>query len=541
MPDASVVCSNLSFSWPDGTSVLEGLSFVFETGRTGLVASNGAGKTTLLQLIAKHYRPGAGSVSVHGVLGYLPQHLSYTADLTVAQVLGVAPVLAALSALGDGDADEEIFATIGADWDIADRVTVELNRLGLGHIELDRRLDSVSGGEAVSLGLAAQLLKRPDVLVLDEPTNNLDLGSRRRLYTVLDDFPGCVVVASHDRMLLERMDRIAELNINEIRCYVGNYTCYEDAMRRAQVVAEQNLRNAAADLKRQQRDRQKARERAARRTGTAVRNRQNLGLPKALLDKRKSAAQESAGKSDQNHAARVQIASARVDQARGALRQPPVVSIDLPETHVPAGRTVFFGEDLQVRLNSQPLFAGEGLELAIRGPERIALIGANGAGKSTLLGVISGRIPCEGTRFTRVPVAYLNQRLNVLNAELTIADNLAAFAPTMPVAQRRARLARYLFPGARADRPVATLSGGERLRAALVCLLSAEPPPQLLLLDEPTNNLDLHSVAQLRSALAAYQGASVVVSHDQRFLRDLKPDRWLQLSEGRLREIGAPD
>lgn len=540
MPDVSVVCSNLSFSWPDGTAVLDGVSFVFQTGRTGLVASNGAGKTTLLELIAGHYRAGGGSVSVHGVLGYLPQHLSYSADLTVADVLGVAPVLAALNALGDADADQEIFATIGEDWDIADRVTVELNRLGLGHIELDRRLDSVSGGEAVSLGLAAQLLKRPDVLLLDEPTNNLDLGNRRRLYTVLDEFPGCVVIASHDRMLLERMDRIAELNINEIRCHGGNYTCYEDALRRANDVAEQNLRSAASDLKRQQRDRQKARERAARRTGAAVRDRQNLGLPKALLDKRKKAAQESAGKSDQNHAARVQAASARVDQASRALRRPPTLSIDLPETQVPDGRTVFSGEAVQVRLNNQPLFAGDGLDLTIRGPERIALIGPTGAGKSTLLGVIGGQIASEGTCFTSAPIAYLNQRLDILDAELTVADNLAAFAPTMPVTQRRTRLARFLFSGTRADQAVATLSGGERLRATLVCLLSAEPAPQLLLLDEPTNNLDLHSVAQLQSALAVYQGAFVVVSHDQRFLRDLTPDRWLQLSEGRLREIRAP-
>lgn len=538
MSDASVTCSNLSFAWPDGTRVFEDLSFVFETGRTGLVAPNGAGKTTLLKLIAGGYRPDGGGVSVQGVAGYLSQEWAYTPEVTVAEVLGVAPVLSALAALDAGDVREEVFATIGDDWDIAQRVSVELDRLGLGHLALDRRLDSASGGEIVALGLAAQLLQRPDVLLLDEPTNNLDLDSRHRLYRVLDDYTGCLIVASHDRPLLERMDRIAELSAHEIRCYGGGYAFYQEALRREQDAAEQQLRSAELDLKRQQRDRQKARERAARRSGNAVRNRQNLGLPKALTDKRESSAQESAGKSDQVHAARVDAAGARVDEAGRALREQPRIVVDLPDTRVPAGRTIFTGAGIQLRWSGVSLFAGRGIDLTIRGPERIALTGPNGAGKSTLLRAISGQIQSDGTRSGHGRIAYLSQRLDLLDPELSVADNLAAFAPSMPQADRMTRLARFLFPGARAYQPVATLSGGERLRATLACLLSAEPAPQLLLLDEPTNNLDLPSVAQLQSALTAYQGAFIVVSHDQQFLDELNVDRWLRLSEGRL-TVGA--
>lgn len=534
----SVSCSNLSFSWPDGTNVFEDVSFAFDHGHTGLVAPNGAGKTTLLKLIAGRHLPDRGRVSVRGVTAYLSQDLPYTPELTVAEVLGVAPVLAALDALDGGDARDEVFTTVGDDWDIAERVAAELDRLGLGHITLDRRLDSVSGGEIVALGLAAQLLQRPDVLLLDEPTNNLDQAGRRRLYRVLDDYRGCLVVASHDRLLLERMDRIAELSPNEIRCYGGNYTFYQQVLRQQRDAAEQQLRSAELDLKRQQRDRQKARERAARRAGNAVRNRQQLGLPKALLDKRESSAEQSAAKSDHLHAVRVEAAGARVDEASRALREQSRIVVDLPDTRVPAGRTIFTGTAIQVRRGGAPLFAGNGVDLTIRGPERLALTGPNGAGKSTLLRAMAGQIQAHGSLSGPGHIVYLSQRLDLLDPDSSVADNLAGFAPGMPQADRLTRLARFLFPGVRAHQTVATLSGGEKLRATLACLLSAEPAPQLLLLDEPTNNLDLPSVAQLQSALASYQGAFVVVSHDRRFLDELNPDRWLRLSDGQL-TVGA--
>jgi len=218
MSDAFIVCSHLSFSWPDGTSLFEDLSFTVGGGRTGLVAPNGAGKSTLLKLIAGEYRPARGTVSVEGELGYLPQSLPLAGDLSVAEVLGVAPVIAAIDAVESGDVAEEHFTTIGDDWDIEERTRAQLDRLGLGHLSFDRPLRTLSGGQAVSLGLAGLLLKRPDVLLLDEPTNNLDLDARRRLYAVLEDWKGCLLLVSHDRELLDRMDRIAELDRGAIRC-----------------------------------------------------------------------------------------------------------------------------------------------------------------------------------------------------------------------------------------------------------------------------------------------------------------------------------
>jgi ATPase subunit of ABC transporter with duplicated ATPase domains len=542
MSDAAVVCSNLSFAWPDDTPVFRDLSFTVTTGRTGLVAPNGSGKSTLLKLIAGELAPAGGSVTVDGTLGYLPQSLPLTGDLTVAEVLGVAAVIRALDAVESGDVGEEHFTTIGDDWDIEERTRAQLDRLGLAGLALDRTLSTLSGGQVVSLGIAAQLLKRPDVLLLDEPTNNLDLPARHKLYDVLTDFTGCLLLVSHDRALLDRMDRIAELGSGELRLHGGNFTAYEEAVRAEQEVAEKNVRNAEQALKREKREMQQARERAERRASNAARNLKSAGLPRIFAGTMKRGAQESAGRAGQTHAARVGEAKARLDEAGRALRDEQRLVLDLPDTQVPAGRNLFLGQGMQVRLGGRPVFAQGGVDLTVRGPERIALTGPNGAGKTTLMRLVTGDLAPDGGQIKRSDgrIAYLSQRLDLLDLDRTVAENFAAFAPERPEAERMNLLARFLFRGPRAHLPAGVLSGGERLRATLACVLCAEPAPHLLLLDEPTNNLDLVSAAQLESALNSYQGAFMVISHDERFLAAIGIDRRLRLADGTLTEAGAP-
>ncbi|HEY0696719.1 MAG TPA: ABC-F family ATP-binding cassette domain-containing protein [Micromonospora sp.] len=543
MSDVCVVCTNLSFSWPDDTPVFRDLSFTVPPGRTGLVAANGAGKTTLLRLIAGELTPTGGGVTVEGVLGYLPQDLPLAGDLTVAEVLGIDAALAALRAIEAGDGAEEHFTAVGDDWDVEERSRAELDRLGLGDVALDRRLHTLSGGQVVSLGLAAQLLRRPDVLLLDEPTNNLDIDARHRLYEVLAGWSGCLLVVSHDRVLLDRMDRVAELHRGEVRMFGGNFTAYEEAARVAREAAERTVRSAEQEVKREKREMQQARERAERRASNAARNLGNAGLPRIVAGGLKRSAQESAGRAQQAHANRVGEAQTRLDEASRALRDDQALTLDLRDTTVPAGRTVVAAERVQVCHGDRAVFARDGVDLTIRGPERIALTGPNGAGKSTLLRLLQGDLDPDAGRVHRADgrVAYLSQRLDLLDLDRTVAENFAAYAPDRPQAERMNLLARFLFRGSRAHLPVGVLSGGERLRATLACVLHAQPAPHLLLLDEPTNNLDLVSVAQLGSALAAYRGAFVVVSHDERFLTDIGVQRWLRLDGGHLREIPAAD
>ncbi len=247
-------------------------------------------------------------------------------------------------------------------------------------------------------------------------------------------------------------------------------------------------------------------------------------------------AQESAGKADETHAARVGAAKARLDEAGRALRDEQRIVLELPGTAVPAGRTVFLGEGLRVRRGG-PVHAETTSTWPSGAPSGSRSPGPTARASPRCCGPQGELEPAGGqARLADGRVAYLSQRLDLLDLDRTVAENLRAYAPTMPEPDRMNLLARFLFRGSQAHLPVGVLSGGERLRATLACVLFAEPAPQLLLLDEPTNNLDLVSVGQLESALSAYEGAFVVVSHDERFLTEIKVDRRLHLAEGRLRE-----
>ncbi|MFH8982486.1 ABC-F family ATP-binding cassette domain-containing protein [Streptomyces varsoviensis] len=512
---ASIACTGVDFAWPDGTPVLEDFQLTVGPGRTGLIGLNGAGKSTLLKLIAGELTPTSGTVRVAGRIGYLPQNLTLDTALRVDEALGIAGTRAALHAIESGDASEEHFTAVGDDWDVEERARAALDRLGLDGIGLDRTTGALSGGETVLLRLAALLLGRPDVLLLDEPTNNLDRRARRHLYDAVTAWSGVLVVVSHDRELLQLVDRIADLRGGEVHWYGGNLSAYEQALAAEQEAAERMVRVAEADVKRQRRELTEAHVKLARRVRYGKKMNENKREPKIIMNERKREAQVSAGKHRIMHTEKLKEARDRLDEAVEAVRDDDEIRVELPYTAVPPGRGVLTLDSLEVR-------GGARAHLEIRGPERIALLGRNGAGKTTLMRTITGELtPVAGEVRRHVPLRYLPQRLDVLDDALTVAENVARFAPAATNNRVRARLAHFLFKGARADQPAGTLSGGERFRATLAALMLAEPAPQLLLLDEPTNNLDMASVRQLVSALESYEGALIVASHDRPFLKEI--------------------
>ena len=511
---SSVVCAELSFHWPDGTPVLDRLDLAFSSGRTGLVGRNGGGKSTLLRLVAGDLQPTGGTIRTSGEVAWLPQQLPLETARTVADLLGISERRTALHAITRGDADPAHFTLLNDDWDVEARAVETLDRLGvLRDVPdvLDRPVGTLSGGETVLSAVAGLRVRRAPISLLDEPTNNLDARARELLYAAVDEWPGVLVVISHDRELLERADEIVELRAGTARTFGGPYSSYADTIAAEQATAVRLVRAAEGALAREKRQVIESQTKLARREQYGKQAARDLRLDKATAQFLKRRAQQTAGKATTMHADRVASAQDTLTQAEHAVRDDDRIRVDLPRTAVPSGRTVLqFGS------------------INVRGPERIALIGDNGSGKTTLLEAILGRRPhpVAGIGVPEVPTAYLPQRLDVLDDERSVLDNVRAAAPNATTHDVRARLARFLVRGERAEQLAGRLSGGERFRVSLACLLLADPAPQLLLLDEPTNNLDLDSVAQLTDALAGYRGALIVVSHDRRFLADIGVTRW---------------
>ncbi|MCA9878357.1 MAG: ABC-F family ATP-binding cassette domain-containing protein [Thermomicrobiales bacterium] len=523
-----ITLRDLTFAWPDGTVVFSGVNGVFNPGRTGLVGRNGAGKSTLLRLIAGILQPTAGKIDTLGEVSYLPQTLTLQQETTIAQLLGIDRIIAALRAIESGDVDDRHFDIVGDNWDIMARTDEALHQVGFSAADLDRQVTEVSGGEAMLIAVTGLRIRRTPITLLDEPTNNLDRPTRARLAEFVDQWPGALVVVSHDLELLEHMENITEVYGGALTTFGGSYSAWQEHLEQEQAAAAQAARSAQQALKVEKRQRVAAETKLARRERTGKKAQRDGGIPKILAGNLARKAQVSAGAMRTTLDDKVQSAQAAVEAADARVREDEHITIVLPDPNVPRGRRL-------AELHDQDR------TLVIQGPERVALVGANGAGKSTLIEqLVSRTAPVSGRPYGRLlteRVGYLPQRLDELDDDASAVANVQSVAPEMSVSEIRNQLARLLLRGDSVDRPVSTLSGGERFSVAVARLLLAEPPAQLLILDEPTNNLDITRVEQLAEALDAYRGALLVVSHDLAFLERIRVSTIIEIGrDGRMHQ-----
>jgi len=401
---------------------------------------------------------------------------------------------------------------------LGERLQSALADVGLAGLDQARPAATLSGGEATRAALAGLLIAQPDLLLLDEPTNNLDVDARRLVADLLANWHGGAVVVSHDRGLLRRMDRIIELSSLGARVYGGGYDLYAERRTEERAAAAQALANAERGVRQVRREIQDARERKDRRDAAGRRFAASGSIPRIVAGAMARHAEDTGGR--MNRLAERQRAEAdeALKHARAGVERLKTIAFELPSSGLAAGRRVLSLDKVAFGWPGGPtLLTAVSFEMI--GPRRVAITGPNGSGKTTLLKLIAGDLePTRGSIARGGRMALLDQHSAILDDGETILANFRRLNPDDDDNACHAALARFLFRNDAAQRPVAELSGGERLRAALACVLAGRTPPQLLILDEPTNHLDLDSIAAIEAAVASYDGAVLVVSHDADFL-----------------------
>ncbi|WP_380879956.1 ABC-F family ATP-binding cassette domain-containing protein [Sphingomonas sp. DBB INV C78] len=524
---SSVTLSDITYSTPDGRSLFADLDLSFRKERVGLVGRNGVGKTTLLKIMAGQIEPATGSVIVNGTLGLLRQIVQIASHETLADLFGIQRALLILRKAEAGEATLEELAE--ADWTIEERVALSLARVGL-EAEPSTLLTDLSGGQRTRASLAAAIFNEPDFLLLDEPTNNLDRAGRSAVLGLLGGWRAGAIVVSHDRELLEQMDAIVELTSLGATRYGGNWSHYRERKTIELEAAQHELAHAEKRAAEAKRKAQVAVDRKERRDASGARRNTRGDLPRILLGARKNAAEASGGQSARL-AERVRTgAEDAVAAAQARIEILQELSITLPPTRLARGQRVLSVDHVTAGYEPHKPIIRD-LSFSMIGPERLAIMGENGAGKTTLMKLVTGQLtPSSGTVTVGVPVAMLDQRVSILEPGASILENFMRLNPGSDEQNCRSTLAGFLFRADAALQQVGTLSGGQMLRAGLACVLGGPVPPQLLVLDEPTNHLDVDSIQAVEAGLTAYDGALLLVTHDEAFLGNLGVTRRISLS-----------
>ena len=516
----------------------------------GVVGANGAGKSTLLRILGGDLAPQAGTVSLapaDAFVGWLPQEHERVPGETVAGYIarrtGCAEATREMDASASGLADPDVtdaaadrYNTALTRWlasgaaDLEERIPAVLADLGLDLSASPEQvlMTSLSGGQAARVGLAALLLSRFDVVLLDEPTNDLDLDGLTRLEAFVQELRGGVVLVSHDREFLARcVTRVLELDLAQRtnRVYGGGYEAYLEE----RATLRRQAREKYEEFAEQKQD-LVSRARIQREwSSQGVRNAMKKSPDNDKL-RRKANSESSEKQAQKVRQMESRIARLEeVEEPRKEWRLEFTIGAEPRSSSVVATLN-----DAVFRLGG---FTLGPVSLQVNAGERIGITGPNGAGKSTLLrGLLGRQAPDEGTAAlgSSVQIGEIDQARSLLAGTAPLAAAFEALVPEMASGEVRTLLAKFGLRADHVNRPVDELSPGERTRASLA-LLQARGV-NVLVLDEPTNHLDLEAIEQLEQALETYEGALLLVTHDRRMLDTVRTDRRWQVQDGRVTE-----
>lgn len=531
--ESAINIRHLHYSTIDTTPIFEDLNLNIPYKKIGIVGKNGSGKTTLLKLILGELTPQSGIIEPHVSFSYVPQTSSFPAKTTVNDVLGTQNILLALERIEKGNFDEKDFEIVGEHWDIKNQIDRQLEAFKLAHLKFNQVFSSLSGGEKTRLLLAKAFLSDAQMLLLDEPSNNIDIASRNALYQKIKETKKACLIVSHDRTLLNCLEMIIDITSCGIKLYGCPYDQFVELKELEQSAAQRDLETQVQILTKTKSVIQTRKERHEQNISKGKHAKKAQIRAKGYHDKSGfHTAQERSEKTNQRFRRefkqKIDTINEQLQKAKKQIIQDRDIQADLIETSIPSNKMILEIKQLNFQYDRlRPLL--QNFSLSIVGPKRIALVGPNGSGKSTLLQLIMQKIhPTAGKiKVGTERISYIDQHCEQLNHELSIIENFQRINPKINLTDSYRILDHFLFRNQQANKIVKQLSSGEKLRALLACILMSEQPPQLLIIDEPTNHLDLSSIEQLEHILNQYKGAMIAVSHDLVFLKNIHIDHMI--------------
>ena len=527
-----LILNNLSYIHPDKHLLFDNINLNIATGnKVALLGNNGVGKSTLLKIIAGSLLPSQGFIQTDVKPYYVPQVFGQYDHLTVAQALQAADKLHALQQLLNGDTSDVNYSALNDDWTIEERCHEALQYWRINDVTLQQAMNTLSGGQKTRVLLAGIYVNSPEFILLDEPSNHLDTAGRTLLYDFIESSASTLLIISHDRKLLNKLDTVCELMTNGINVYGGNYNFYAEQKKLELQALNEDVQDKEKSLRKAREKEYKTIERQQKLNARGKKKQEKAGLPTIVMNSFRNNAEKSTSKLKGVHAAKTAAIEAELQELRKALPDIDTMRFGFDDALLHKGKILFRTAGINFGYNGALLWKHD-LNFEIISGERIALKGKNGSGKTTLIKIILGRIKAvKGSVYSAINNAvYIDQDYSLINNDLSVYEQAEQFnTGALQEHEIKVRLYRFLFTKSSWDKSCAGLSGGERMRLMLCCLTIANESPDMIILDEPTNNLDIQNIEILTAAINQYKGTLIIVSHDAIFLEEVGITRNIEL------------
>lgn len=527
-----LILQNITYLHPNKDLLLDNISLtVNKHDKIALIGNNGDGKSTLLRIIARELQPAEGLLHTSTMPFYMPQIFGQFNDITVAQALKIEVKLNSLKEILGGKVTEHNLNLLADDWNIEERCDEALSYWELKGIDINQKMKTLSGGQKTKIFLAGISIHEPQLVLLDEPSNHLDANSWQLLYNFIETTASTVIIVSHDRKLLNLLDKIFELDQRGITVYGGNYDFYTEQKQIEKYALTQQVKSKEKTLRKAKEKDRETKERQQKLDARGKKKQEKAGVPKILMNKLKNDAEKSTSKIKTVHADKITGISKELQNLRSSLPDIDKMKFGFDNSSLHKGKILFRAEDINFSYGNRLLW-NKKLSFQITSGERIVVKGLNGSGKTTLIKIILGELaPISGSVFCADSHSvYIDQDYSLINNHLRVYEQAQNFNTSALLEHEiKIRLNRFLFSQEYWDKPCLALSGGEKMRLMLCCLTIGNHAPDIIVLDEPTNNLDIQNIEILTAAINEYQGTLIVVSHDDYFIEQINVGRTINL------------